>query len=116
MTSAWGDAWGVAWGDAWGTLGVVPRRRRRGVAEFYYPPRREVEREDVAALPEPAPPQAVPEVQPIIPGAALPVRKPIVARDLRDLGRVLGLDAASLERARRQAEIDEDDEEVLLLL
>jgi hypothetical protein len=93
-----------------------PTRRRRGVAEFYYPPRREVEREDVAALPEPAPPQAVPEVQPIIPGAAKPVRKPIVARDLRDLGRVLGLDAASLERARRQAEIDEDDEEVLLLL
>lgn len=89
-------------------------RRRRGVAEVYYPPRRQIEREDTAALPEPAPPQAVPEVRPIIPGAAKPVR--VVARDLRDLGRVLGLDAASLDRARRQAEIEEDDEEVLLLL
>jgi hypothetical protein len=94
----------------------LPARRRRGVSEFYYPPRREVERENVAALPEPEPPQAVPDVQPIVPGAALPVRKPIVARDFRDLGRVLGLDAASLDRARRQAAIDEDDEEVLLLL
>lgn len=99
--------------------GVVEttRRRRRGVAEIYYPPRREVEREQVAEVGEIAPPPMLPDVAPLVPGAGVPARRPVDLLDTRVLGRVVGLDAASFARARRNAEMEaEDEDDVLLLL
>lgn len=90
----------------------VPARRRRGVAEMYYPPRREVppEPERIEA-PQAEEQQPVPEIRPIVPGAPMPVKASIAE--------IAGLTPAKIAqmkaRIAREQE-DEDDLEALLMI
>ena len=96
---------------------VEPSRRRRGAGSVTYYDRWEKQKREPVEVKEAAPsPLPAPETAPIVPGGPTAQKRSIVARDLRDLGRVLGFDARSLEAARRQTELEEDDEDALLLL
>jgi len=91
---------------------AAPARRRRGVDILWPPARREEKREALAPVLPPVKPAQMPPKPP----KAAKAKPQVAARSFEDLGRLLGMGDAALERARRRAEDDEDDEDVLALL